>query len=35
MYKIFVDTNVILEFYRLKDKINVKNILEEIKDKNN
>ena len=31
MYKIFVDTNVILEFYRLKDKINVKNILEEIK----
>lgn len=31
MYKIFVDTNAILEFYRLKDKVNVKNILEEIK----
>ena len=31
MYKILIDTNVILDFYRLSDKTNVKNILEEIK----
>lgn len=31
MYKIFIDTNIILDFYRINNKKSVKEILKEIK----